>query len=131
MELTPEEFDKLKAYLPEEFASDKRLEVYVEIAQLRVNKCLFGRAYIYALSLMVAHKLALLGRGAETGDAGRVTSKHEGDISISYGAAGSNDDGDLSSTSYGQEYLALLKQYAPRPGITGGIGIRFSDGNRI
>lgn len=119
MELTPQEMDKLLAFLSAEVAESPRLDAWIEVAGYRVSRSYFGKAYIYALSLMVMHKAALADLASE-GAAGAITQKREGDISISYANGSNSGNGDLSATTYGQEYLTLLSQYSPRPGITGG-----------
>ena len=119
MSMTPQEYDKLLSFLTADVADSDRLDALIEGAELRVGRAYFGKAYVYALSLMVMHKAQLESMAAE-GASGPVTQKREGDISVSYAAGdGSSGNGDLSSTTYGQEYLALLEQYSPRPGITG------------
>lgn len=118
MELTPAERDKLLAFLSEDVAENPRLEALIEGASFRVSRKYFGKAYIYALSLMVMHKAALADLAAE-GASGGITNKREGDISISYASNAAGGADDLSSTTYGQEYKSLLEQYSPRPGVTG------------
>lgn len=117
--LTTAERAELVAYLPAEFQSSARIDVWIKGAQFRASRSYFGKSYVYALSLLVAHKAAMEARGAD-GTAGAVTSKKEGDLSVSY-ASGSSEGGDLSATSYGQEFLELSKTYSARPGITGRV----------
>lgn len=127
MELTDEERNKLVSYLPKDFQELDRLDVLIEMASFRVSRGHFGKSYVYALSLMVAHKAALEARGSE-GNGGAVTSVREGDIAVSYANNGSSsNDGDLASTSYGQEYLALYRsRCTPAVMVTGGAcGYRF------
>lgn len=118
--LTDDERTELLSYLTEEVAESPRLEAWIKGALLRVSRCYFKDAFPYALSLMVMHKAALAGMAAE-GVAGPVTSKREGDLSVGYGSGGSSGNNDLSNTVFGQEYLELLEQYSPRPGVTGGV----------
>lgn len=120
MALTPEERNELNTYLESKVAEDPRIEAWIRGAELRVGRCYFGKAYVYALSLMVNHKVALA-EMAENGVAGPVTSKREGDLSVGFAQGASSGNNDLSNTVFGQEYLELLEQYSPRPGITGGI----------
>jgi len=120
MSLTPQERDELVTYLDDKVANSPRLEALIKGAELRVGRCYFGKAFVYALSLMVQHKAALL-EMASGGVAGPVTSKREGDLSVGYGTGGSSGNNDLSNTVFGQEYLELLEQYSPRPGVTGGV----------
>ncbi|SHL05020.1 DUF4054 domain-containing protein [Fibrobacter sp. UWH4] len=117
MNLTDAEREKLLAFLTAEVADSPRLEAWIEAAGYRVSRCYFDKAYVYALSLMVMHKAFLEGLAAD-GAAGAVTSKREGDLSVSYGSGGSGN-GDLSASTYGQEFATLLEQYSHRPGVTG------------
>lgn len=118
-ELTDSEREELAGYLPPETAKSARLDAWTRMATFRASRAVFGKAYVYALSLLVSHRAALESRGSD-GAAGPVSSVREGDLSVSYGSSGNARDGDLSSTSYGQEYLSLLRQYRPKPGLTGG-----------
>lgn len=117
-DLTEDERKELLAYLPEECAGSSRLEAWIAGASFRVSRCYFGKAYVYALSLMVAHRWAM-SEGRPEGTPGAATSMREGDLSVGYSVANGSEDGDLTSTSFGQEFLSLMRQYSPRPGITG------------
>jgi len=130
--ITDEQKQELIAYLPEEYAESPRLDSWILASSHHVGKCYFQKAYVYALSLVVAHMAALEGRGSD-GEAGAITAKREGDLSVSYGSTkGSEDDGWLSSTSFGQQFILLKKQYSARPRVTGGIAMRgFCGGNVI
>lgn len=118
--LTTEERSKLVSYLPEEFRTNPMLDCWIDGALLVVGRQYFKGAFVYALSLVVAHKAALASRG-NAGEAGPVTSVREGDISVSYGSNAGGGSSYFSSTSYGQEFEQLKKQYSARPGITGGF----------
>lgn len=120
MELSEAERVELITYLDDKVAESPKLEAWVKGAELRVSRCYFGKAYIYALSLMVMHK-ATIWQMAQEGVAGPVTSKREGDLSVGFGSGGDSGMDDLGNTVHGQEYLNLLKQYSPTPGVTGGI----------
>jgi hypothetical protein len=130
MALTPEERTELVSYLEENVAQSQRLDALIRGAELRVGRCYFGKAYVYALSLMVMHKAAML-EMASDGVAGPVTSKREGDLSIGFGTGGSSGNNDLSNTVFGQEYLELLEQYSPRPGVTGAVCCGGLDGGDV
>lgn len=120
--LSDSEREELAGYLSPETAKSARLDAWTRMAMFRASRAVFGKAYVYALSLLVSHRAALESRGSD-GAAGPVSSVREGDLSVSYGSSGNAGDGDLSSTSYGQEYLSLLRQYRPKPGLTGGTRI--------
>lgn len=130
MALTPEERTELVSYLDTKVAESTRLDALIRGAELRVVRCYFGKAYVYALSLMVMHKAAML-EMASGGVAGPVTSKREGDLSIGFGTGGSSGNNDLSNTVFGQEYLELLEQYSPRPGVTGAVCCGGLDGGDV
>lgn len=130
MALTPEERTKLVSYLDTKVAESTLLDALIRGAELRVGRCYFGKAYVYALSLMVMHKAAML-EMASDGVAGPVTSKREGDLSIGFGTGGSSGNNDLSNTVFGQEYLELLEQYSPRPGVTGAVCCGGLDGGDV
>lgn len=130
MALTPEERTELVSYLDDKVAQSPRLEALIKGAELRVGRHYFGKAYVYALSLMVMHKASMLDMAKE-GVAGPVTSKREGDLSIGYGAGGSSGNNDLSNSVFGQEYLELLEQYSPRPGVTGAVCCGGLDGGDV
>lgn len=120
MALSPEEREELVSYLDDGVVQDARFESWLAGASFRVGRCYFGKAYVYALSLMVSHR-AVLADLASQGASGPVTSKREGDLSVSYGSGNGTDGGDLSLSVFGREYLSLLEQYSPRPGVTGGL----------
>lgn len=122
MALSEAERVELISYLDDKVAESPKLDAWVRGAELRVSRCYFGKAYVYALSLIVMHKATLM-QMAEDGVAGPVTSKREGDLSIGFGSGGSEGNDDLGNTVHGQEYLNLLKQYSPTPGVTGGMCI--------
>ena len=98
--------DKQKAelvqYLPQEYAQSPRLDAWILGASHHVGACYFKKAY-------------------------------EGDIAVSFGSTKSEgDDGWLSSTSFGQQFLLLKKQYSPRPQVTGAIRLQgFCGGHPI
>lgn len=116
--LTEGERGTLISLLPAEAAEAKGLDAWISGASFRVSRKYFGEAYVYALSLVVAHKWAM-SAGRASGAPGAVSSVREGDLSVSYASVANADDGDLSATSYGQEYLSMLRQYRPVPGLTG------------
>lgn len=119
--LTPEEIVKAKAYMTPTLAANQRVDVWLELADLRVSRDYFGGAFVYAISLMAQHIGTIETRSADGGDAGRITSKREGDLAVSFAGSNAGEDSDLSATSYGTTYLSLMRQYSPRPGITGRV----------
>lgn len=122
MSLSAEERAELVGYLPSSMRTSDSLEAWIKGAEFRVSRDYFGKAYVYALSRIVAHK-ATLEKMADEGVAGPITSKREGDISVNYGGSGETATDELTATVYGKEYQSLLAQYKPSPGVTSGIGI--------
>lgn len=127
MAITAEERQELIGYLPVEMRTSEMLDAWIRGAEFRVSRSYFGKAYIYAMSRVVAHKAAMESMTGE-GVAGPITSKREGDIAVNYGSGGDSSNGDFGMTAYGREYLDLLSQYKPNPGITMGICIGGLDG---
>lgn len=121
MQLTPEEILKAKGYINPVFSQNTRVDVWLDMASFRVGRSYFGDAFPYALALMAQHIAACETRSADGSEGGRITSKREGDLAVSFGGNGSADSSDLGATSYGEQYAALLKQYSPVVGITGRV----------
>lgn len=110
-------------YHPEFFKVDKAvIENFIKISKQVVKEKPFGELYEQALYAYTAHKLAVKGylntdlNGKPIFSNGEkfktTTSKTAGGLSKSYAqqgssGAGRSSDGDLNSTSYGQEYLSL------------------------
>ena len=76
-----------------------------------------------AVALQAAHLMTLAYDPSYAGGAsgGAVTSKREGDLSLSYGSVQSaSDDADLSQTTYGRQLLELVRRSFVFIGVTGG-----------
>lgn len=77
-----------------------------------------------AVALQAAHLMTLAYDPSYAGGAsgGAVTSKREGDLSLSYGSAAgaAADDADLSQTTYGRQLLELVRRSFTFIGVTGG-----------
>lgn len=100
---------------------------FLKRSELLVNKKAWGKLYEQGLFAYTAHTLALKGylnakdeKGEHIFNNGEsfktVASKTAGGLSISYssqGSTASTSDGDLCSTTYGQEYLRLKKLVMP------------------
>jgi hypothetical protein len=99
-----------------EFATiaDDRIEFVLNCARARVSASVFGNCYLNALYYLTAHSLAMDLRAG--GASGAVTQEKVGDLSRSY--AKSDSTSLLASTSYGAQYLALLRMFA-----SGGINV--------
>ncbi len=106
---------------PNLFASSF-ISKYIEIATERSDNCFFGDNYSLAIALMAMHMYALDSRPGNSGDAGQISSKREGSLSISYSASSNtNSDAYLSQTSYGLELQQLIKTSGPGATVLGAI----------
>lgn len=118
MNLTPEEIEQVRTQLSavaNDIAKDENIDTLVDVLSVRVSRSYFGNMWALALAYLTAHTHTVNSRG---GEGGQITSKKEGDLSVSFGSAGSGNA--LSATSYGQEYELLLKQCSPGMLLTSG-----------
>jgi hypothetical protein len=110
--------DQIFDAIAPQLATNPAKAVYLELAEERTAQSLFGAKRTHAIALRAAHMMTLYIsqsgiRGM--GEAGPITSKSEGSLSVAFGSvsAGSNDDAGLSQTSYGVELLSLIKASSP------------------
>ena len=117
---------------------DPSLNVFIEMAKERTDREFYGVKYNHAVALMAAHIAFLLGSGtlgagsgnAEGGSTGSITSKREGDLSVSYGSgavsasSGNLGDAELSQTRWGLMLISLRKGCKPFFGVCGSRGCR-------
>lgn len=127
MAATAQDIAKAKRFMAAELASSERVDVWLEMAELRVDKAYFGETYPLALCYIASHVGTLETRGGGD-EVGSVSSKSEGGLSVSYSAAGGGTDDDLMQTTYGRMYLNLLNSKRPLPGITGSFGFGMCGG---
>lgn len=106
---------------------DSTINHFLESSALVVSKKAWGKLYNLGLFAYTAHRLAIKGflnvglDGSPIFSNGEnfksVSSKTAGGLSIGYSsqntATGNASDYDLSSTSYGQEYLRLRRLITP------------------
>ncbi|GHU34515.1 hypothetical protein FACS1894172_14900 [Spirochaetia bacterium] len=98
-------------------ATSESLPMYLQMAREMSSKRFFGSMYEYAIAYLACHFFTVFGDSTGAGGAldpavgtGKIASKSEGGMSISYaqesstGAAGSEE---LSTTKFGKLYLAL------------------------
>jgi len=101
----------LSAIAPQ-FDTDTNRATHIQLAVLRTSTTCFGDKYEYAVALRAAHTLTLsnlASSGVSSGGSGGITSKREGDLSISFGGTSSTGvSGDLGQTSYGVELQNLI-----------------------
>lgn len=133
--MQPKTIDQYLTAIAPAIAADASKDIYIEMATERTNRAFYGVKYNQAVALLAAHIAFLLtaapgsmgaGSGsAEAGSVGTITSKREGDLSVSYGAsaisssAGSVTDAELAQTRYGLMLLALRKGCKPFMGVLG------------
>lgn len=106
------------------YAANPSVGVFLEMAEQRISTCTFGNKRPQAVAFMTAHLMAMTTDPVRAGGAGgTITSKREGDLAVSYGAANSkyNDDAELSQTSYGQMLLGLIRGSVAFVGVSGDV----------
>lgn len=107
------------------FSGDASRPVFIELATARVAPGFYRAKTNHAIALMAAHMMALdsttAAEGGRGDEAGAITSKSEGDLSVSFGAASSSvaDAADLGQTKYGVQLIGLRKGCGPFLGVTG------------
>ena len=99
------------------FANDARYPVFLEIAEDRCDRTYFGESWTKAMAYLTAHLMEMSSRNGS--ESGPVTSRREGDISVTF-AAGEQNDSDLYMTTFGKMYLALLNGRSPGVVLSGG-----------
>lgn len=117
--MTEQEATNIKVYfdaVAPAMASDTRYTVFLDLASDRVDRGYFGASWTKAMAYMTAHLMEMSNRNGS--ESGTVTSRREGDISVSY-AASQQNDGDLYLTTYGKLFLALLNSLSAGAEISG------------
>lgn len=122
MALAASDIEKAKRFMTAELSGNARVDVWLEMAELRADRAYFGDSYPLALCYLASHIGTLETRGGGD-EVGSVSSKSEGGLSVSYSAGGGGTDDDLLQTTYGRMYLNLLNSKRPLPGITGSFGM--------
>lgn len=112
---------QILAAIASQFDSDPNRSTHLTLATQRTNSQCFGDNYQYAIALRAAHTLTMSKQASVVGgSAGGITSKKEGDLSVSYGGQTSTGvSGDLGQTSYGVELQGLINGNIPGIQITG------------
>lgn len=99
------------------FANDARYQVFLEIAEDRCDRGYFGDSWTKAMAYLTAHLMEMSSRNGS--ESGPVTSRREGDISVTF-AAGEQNDSDLYMTTFGKMYIALLNGRSQGVILSGG-----------
>lgn len=87
--------------------ADAGRDIYIEIAGNRISRCYYSENYNLAVALQACHDYAMDQRN---GDSGTISSKKEGDLSVSYSSISTEDGSDLDQTSFGMALKRLQKQ---------------------
>lgn len=104
----------LSAIAPE-FDSVSSRATFLDMAESRTSSTFFGGNRSQAVALRAAHMLALTSSGSAErigGAGGPVSSKSEGQLSVSFGSRSSSSssaDSDLEQTSFGIQLLGLQR----------------------
>ena len=115
---------------------DPSLDVFIEMAKERTDRAFYGVKYNHAVALMAAHIAFLLGSGtlgagsgnAEGGSTGSISSKREGELSVSYSSPAATlamkgvVESELAQSRWGLMLLALRKGCKPFFGVCGSRG---------
>lgn len=110
LELFPEFGDATK-YPP------ARIQLYLDLAAVRVSECAWGTAYSLGIALFTAHYLSTMGSaGGGTGGGvikGEMSSKKVGDVQVTYTTTSNRatDAGWWNSTIYGRQWWDLNSLY--------------------
>ena len=110
-----------------QFAGNVNIPLYIELAEeLTAPASACGMSEVrrtQAIALRAAHMMTLALDPSYAGGAtgGAVSSKREGDLSLSYGTSSAADkDADLSQTVYGRQLMELAASTFLLVGVTGG-----------
>ena len=97
---------------------------FLSLAALQVNATWFGAKYDLAVAYMAAHLISLnpsTGEGTGTAS-GFITSKREGDLSVTYAKPSSGGASEtLTQTSWGQQFIQLRDSSNFILGVTGKV----------
>ena len=114
--MTSDERTQAKHFMKESLSANSRVDVWLDMAAMRASPSYFGNSYVLAIAYLAQHIGTLEQRSG--GTAGNASSKSEGRVSISFSTP-SSDDSDLGQTSFGLQYLSLLKSHRSGPMVTG------------
>lgn len=98
--------DLFDAVAPE-LSEDDRKGTFIDLAEAQTSNKAFADQRAYAVALLAAHMLTIAER---RGASGRVGSLNEGQLSVGFNHVGLIQ-GELSTTSYGQELQRMRKSY--------------------
>lgn len=109
MTITPADF---KARFTE-FASveDTRVQLFIDDAELEMSESAWGNIYDKGLAYLTAHLLTIsdLTASGNSGSLNALASRAVDGVSESFATPTMDDNNNIASTSYGQEYARLLR----------------------
>jgi hypothetical protein len=111
--LTPAQF---KTRFPAfDSTADERVQIFIDISVKNMDESRWDDLYLEGLGLLTAHKITIADRqdtGALGASADDTTSQKAGDVSYTRDAGMllKQAENPYMSTTYGQEYLFLVKQ---------------------
>ena len=136
MSVTPLTVEQYIQAVAPALMQDPSLDVFIEMAKERTARAFYGVKYNHAVALMAAHIAFLLGAGtlgagsgnAEGGSTGSLSSKREGELSVSYSSPAATlamkgvVESELAQSRWGLMLLALRKGCKPFFGVCGSRG---------
>lgn len=87
--------------------ADSRIGSFVDMSIDRCSKSFFGKLWAQACAYLSCHLFTMAKRDDD--ETGSISSKREGNLSVTYNSVSAYSDGEFSLTTYGRNYLTLLK----------------------
>lgn len=107
----------IKNMLNEMYIDQEKRDFYIELATDMTSVSYFGTKKNYAIALRAMHNY-IIDRDRPAGEAGLITGKSEGNLSVRYwNKVEKGRYSDLQMTHYGQRLLALMKASGPPIGV--------------
>lgn len=95
---------------------------FLSLAILQISSDWFADKYDLAVAYLTAHMMSLdTSLLRQNGETGAISSKKEGELSITFSSSNSKGDGNFNQTHYGKQYAQLRDSCGFIVGITGGV----------
>lgn len=102
-----------------QFTDDTKNAFFIELADIQVSECKFGKGYQMALAYLAAHLEEVSTRNGSM--AGFINNIEEGDRTVGFNTVNPKD-ADLLTTSYGVEFKRLSDMFViPSMFVTGAL----------
>lgn len=85
--------------------ADENIGVFCDMAIERCSKTFFGNLWNQATAYLTCHLITMAKRDSD--ETGSISSKHEGNLSVTYNSVSAYSDGEFSLTTYGRNYLTI------------------------